>query len=93
MFWSVLTICVIQASTCSDLWSLVYDHDCSAVVVLCNPTPGVSNVSLKIVSSTVRVPCLIQSGAVQSYKYLEYEKTTFKEELCWDALDISLADS
>jgi len=30
-------------STCSDLWSLVYDHDCSAVVVLCNPTPGVSN--------------------------------------------------
>jgi protein tyrosine phosphatase len=27
-------------STCSDLWSLVYDHDCSAVVVLCNPTPG-----------------------------------------------------
>jgi len=31
------------ASTCSDLWSLVYDHDCSAVVVLCNPTPGVSN--------------------------------------------------
>ena len=33
------------ASTCSDLWSLVYDHDCSAVVVLCNPSPGVSNVS------------------------------------------------
>ena len=32
-------------STCSDLWSLVYDHDCSAVVVLCNPSPGVSNVS------------------------------------------------
>jgi len=30
-------------STCSDLWSLVYDHDCSAVVVLCNPSPGVSN--------------------------------------------------
>ena len=34
-----------QVSTCSDLWSLVYDHDCSAVVVLCNPSPGVSNVS------------------------------------------------
>lgn len=30
-------------STCSDIWSLVYDHDCSAVVVLCNPSPGVSN--------------------------------------------------
>lgn len=31
-------------NTCSDLWSLVYDHDCSAVVVLCNPTSTVSNV-------------------------------------------------
>jgi len=30
-------------STCSDLWSLVYDHDCSAVVVLCNPPAGVAN--------------------------------------------------
>jgi len=30
-------------STCSDIWSLVYDHDCSAVVVLCNPTSTVSN--------------------------------------------------
>jgi len=29
--------------TCSDIWSLVYDHDCSAVVVLCNPTSTVSN--------------------------------------------------
>ncbi len=24
--------------------SLVYDHDCSAVVVLCNPNPGIGNV-------------------------------------------------
>ena len=32
-------------TTCSDIWSLVYDHDCSAVVVLCNPTSTVSNVS------------------------------------------------
>ena len=32
-------------NTCSDIWSLVYDHDCSAVVVLCNPTSTVSNVS------------------------------------------------
>merc|ERR1719464_281627 len=31
-------------TTCSDIWSLVYDHDCSAVVVLCNPTSTVSNV-------------------------------------------------
>ncbi len=31
-------------STCSDIWSLVYDHDCSAVVVLCNPTSTVANV-------------------------------------------------
>jgi protein tyrosine phosphatase len=30
-------------NTCSDVWSLVYDHDCSAVVVLCNPTSTVSN--------------------------------------------------
>jgi len=30
-------------TTCSDIWSLVYDHDCSAVVVLCNPTSTVSN--------------------------------------------------
>jgi len=29
-------------NTCSDIWSLVYDHDCSAVVVLCNPTSTVS---------------------------------------------------
>ncbi len=33
-------------STCSDVWSLVYDHDCSAVVVLCNPTSGVANVRI-----------------------------------------------
>ena len=33
-------------TTCSDIWSLVYDHDCSAVVVLCNPTSTVSNVSI-----------------------------------------------
>eukprot|EP00096_Caligus_rogercresseyi_P001665 TRINITY_DN127_c0_g2_i1.p1 TRINITY_DN127_c0_g2~~TRINITY_DN127_c0_g2_i1.p1 ORF type:complete len:775 (-),score=125.70 TRINITY_DN127_c0_g2_i1:221-2545(-) len=26
--------------TCSDIWSLVYDHDCSALVVLCNPPTG-----------------------------------------------------
>ena len=32
-------------NTCSDLWSLVYDHDCSAVVVLCNPAPGIGNVN------------------------------------------------
>ncbi len=32
-------------NTCSDVWSLVYDHDCSAVVVLCNPTSTVSAVS------------------------------------------------
>ncbi len=32
-------------TTCSDIWSLVYDHDCSALVVLCNPTSTVSNVS------------------------------------------------
>ncbi|XP_037077424.1 receptor-type tyrosine-protein phosphatase U-like [Pollicipes pollicipes] len=25
------------ASTVPDIWSMVYDHDCSAVVVLCNP--------------------------------------------------------
>merc|ERR1719273_2395949 len=31
-------------NTCSDIWSLVYDHDCSALVVLCNPTSTVSNV-------------------------------------------------
>jgi protein tyrosine phosphatase len=31
-------------NTCSDIWSLVYDHDCSAVVVLCNPTSTVANV-------------------------------------------------
>jgi len=29
------------ANTCSDIWSLVYDHDCSALVVLCNPTSTV----------------------------------------------------
>lgn len=33
-------------NTCSDIWSLVYDHDCSAVVVLCNPTSTVANVRL-----------------------------------------------
>ncbi|XP_059098685.1 receptor-type tyrosine-protein phosphatase kappa-like isoform X1 [Tigriopus californicus] len=26
------------SNTCSDIWSLVYDHDCSSLVVLCNPT-------------------------------------------------------
>ncbi|XP_076346371.1 receptor-type tyrosine-protein phosphatase kappa-like isoform X2 [Tachypleus tridentatus] len=26
--------------TVADLWSLVYDHDCNSVVVLCNPTPS-----------------------------------------------------
>ena len=45
-------------STCSDLWSLVYDHDCSAVVVLCNPSPGVSNVSNAAIS--VFNTCLLQ---------------------------------
>ena len=35
-------------TTCSDIWSLVYDHDCSAVVVLCNPTSTVSNVSTSV---------------------------------------------
>ena len=25
-------------STLGDLWSLVFDHDCVAVVVLCDPT-------------------------------------------------------
>jgi protein tyrosine phosphatase len=35
------------SNTCSDVWSLVYDHDCSAIVVLCTPSSGtVSNVSL-----------------------------------------------
>ena len=34
------------SNTCSDIWSLVYDHDCSAVVVLCNPTSTVSNVCI-----------------------------------------------
>ena len=33
------------SNTCSDIWSLVYDHDCSAVVVLCNPTSTVANVT------------------------------------------------
>jgi len=28
------------SNTCSDVWSLVYDHDCSAVVVLCTPSIG-----------------------------------------------------
>ena len=42
-------------TTCSDIWSLVYDHDCSAVVVLCNPTSTVSNVSTSVdVSLTPR---------------------------------------
>lgn len=27
--------------TLGDLWSLVFDHDCSAVVVLCDPTNAV----------------------------------------------------
>ena len=35
-------------NTCSDIWSLVYDHDCSAVVVLCNPTSTVSAVSINL---------------------------------------------
>ncbi|CAB4069100.1 unnamed protein product [Lepeophtheirus salmonis] len=30
-------------STCSDIWSLVYDHDCSALVVLCNPPTSSGN--------------------------------------------------
>ena len=33
------------SNTCSDIWSLVYDHDCSSLVVLCNPTSTVSNVT------------------------------------------------
>ena len=51
-------------STCSDLWSLVYDHDCSAVVVLCNPSPGVSNVSVSLRSSETNVTCsrILRSG-------------------------------
>ena len=32
------------STTCSDIWSLIYDHDCSALVVLCNPTSTVANV-------------------------------------------------
>lgn len=31
------------SNTCSDIWSLVYDHDVSAVVVLCNPSNPVTN--------------------------------------------------
>jgi len=45
-------------STCSDLWSLVYDHDCSAVVVLCNPSPGVSNVSFDNFPAYITCPCV-----------------------------------
>ena len=47
-----------MVSTCSDLWSLVYDHDCSAVVVLCNPSPGVSNVSFDNFPAYITCPCV-----------------------------------
>ena len=29
--------------TCGEFWSLVYDYECSAVVVLCVPPPGSTN--------------------------------------------------
>ncbi len=38
--------------TLGDLWSLVYDYDCSAVVVLTNPAP--SSVSPLVLSFTPR---------------------------------------
>ena len=41
-------------NTCSDIWSLVYDHDCSAVVVLCNPTSTVANVRTFFFRHSVR---------------------------------------
>lgn len=29
--------------TCGEFWSLVYDYECAAVVVLCVPPPGSTN--------------------------------------------------
>jgi hypothetical protein len=32
-----MTNCCYISQTCGEFWSLVYDHECSAVVVLCQP--------------------------------------------------------
>lgn len=39
----VVTEWPIKADVVPDFWSLVYDHDCPAVVVLCNPEKSLVN--------------------------------------------------
>lgn len=53
--------------TLGEFWSLVYDHECSAVVVICNPPPnsvsGVFITELSCLTFDSKCTCLVSSSS------------------------------